>query len=120
MVVGIDTHIVMIPGPGNPVPTPLPNPFYGPLNGELSSSVFIDDHAAATKGSEAENSPPHIPAGGPFQTPPSNKGTVVEGSTSVFADGKPVARHGDRANTCNDPSDAPKGRVVAKGSVIVA
>ena len=31
-VVGTDTHIVMIPSPGGPVPTPLPHPFVGQLD----------------------------------------------------------------------------------------
>ena len=40
-VVGVDTHIIMIPSPGGPVPTPLPHPFAGMLDGGLSSSVKI-------------------------------------------------------------------------------
>ena len=29
LVVGVDTHIVMVPTPAGPVPTPLPQPFVG-------------------------------------------------------------------------------------------
>lgn len=116
-VIGLDTHIVMIPSPGGPVPTPMPMPFVGQLSDSLSSSVFIDEKAAATKGSVANNQPQHIPAGGPFQTPPSNKATIDQVSQTVFVDNKGVARMGDVAKTCNDPQDAPNGVVIATGTV---
>ncbi|XXT39298.1 hypothetical protein WMF13_40875 [Sorangium sp. So ce513] len=38
-VVGIDTHVVMLPSPGGPVPTPAPLPFSGTLNGDLSRAT---------------------------------------------------------------------------------
>lgn len=117
-VVAIDTHIVMIPSPGGPVPTPLPSPFRGPLSLNLSSTVFAGDKAAATVGSKAQNNPPHIPAGGPFQAPPSNLATVEMGSGTVFIDDKAAARLGDQATTCNDPSDLMIGKVVAQGTVL--
>ena len=117
MVVGIDTHIVMIPLPGGPIPTPLPSPFVGQLSGDLSATVSIDGHAIAVVGSTADNSPPHIPAGGPFQKSPADKATVQQGSTTVFFDGKGAARLGDPAMTCNDPADAPNGVIIAAGTV---
>ena len=83
-VVGVDTHIIMIPSPGGPVPTPLPHPFAGILDGGLSSSVKIMGMPAAIVGSTASNMPPHIPQGGPFQKPPSNKAEIILGSTDVF------------------------------------
>jgi uncharacterized Zn-binding protein involved in type VI secretion len=116
-VVGVDTHIVLIPSPGGPVPTPLPSPFRGPLSAKLSSTVFSDEKAAATVTSQAQNTPPHVPAGGPFQTPPSNEATVEMGSNTVFIDEKSAARLGDPATTCNDPTDLMVGRVVASGTV---
>ncbi|MBL8740940.1 MAG: hypothetical protein JNK04_07600 [Myxococcales bacterium] len=118
LVVGVDTHIVMIPSPGGPVPTPLPSPFNGQLDGNLSDSVFIDDKAVALVDSEASNMPKHIPAGGPFQTPPTDKGVVKTGSSTVFINDRAVARAGDTANTCNDPADAPNGVVIAVGVVM--
>lgn len=118
-VVGLDTHIIMIPSPAGPVPTPIPMPFCGKLDGSLSSSVQIDNKPAAVKGSTASNQPQHIPAGGPFQTPPSNQGTVDAGSSSVFFDDKPAARMGDQVKTCNDPTDAPNGVIIATGTVLV-
>jgi len=118
-VIATDIHIVMIPSPGGPVPTPLPNPFTGQLDGSLSSDVKIEGKAAATKDSTATNSPSHIPAGGPFQSPPSNKGTIFMGSATVMIDGKPAARNGDIATTCNDPTDLPMGQVVAVSTVLI-
>ena len=91
-VTAIDTHIIMIPSPGGPVPTPLPHPFNGILMENLSSNVFIMGMPAATQGSIADNMPPHIPQGGPFQRPPSNKGQIVNGSMTVMINGKPAAR----------------------------
>jgi len=118
-VIATDTHIVMIPTPGGPVPTPLPHPFAGQLDGSLSGDVNIEGKAAAVQGSTATNTPAHVPQGGPFQKPPSNRGTVQIGSNTVFINGKPAARNGDKAMTCNDPADLPVGAVVAAGTVLI-
>jgi uncharacterized Zn-binding protein involved in type VI secretion len=118
-VMGTDTHIVMIPSPGGPVPTPLPHPFTGQLDGSLSSDVKIGGAAAAVVGSTATNVPSHVPQGGPFQKPPTNKATVQLGSTTVLINGKGAARNGDTAMTCNDPADAPVGTIVAAGTVLI-
>lgn len=114
-----DTHIVMIPSPGGPVPTPLPHPFVGIIDDNLSSDVNIMGMPAATVDSTASNTPPHIPQGGPFQKPPSNKGKIKLGSSTVKINGKMAARSGDTALTCNDPSDLPVGSVVAVGTVFI-
>ncbi len=118
-VVGSDIHIVMIPSPGGPIPTPLPNPFAGQLDGALSSDVNIEGQPAAVKGSTATNTPSHIPAGGPFQQPPKDKGEIQLGSSTVFINGKAAARASDTAQTCNDPSDLPAGSVVAVSTVLI-
>jgi uncharacterized Zn-binding protein involved in type VI secretion len=119
-IVGTDIHIVMVPSPG-PVPTPLPHPFSGVLNGNLSSDVKVMGMPAAIEGSTADNTPPHIPTppGTAFQASPANKGTVKAGSPTVKINGKPAARNGDVAMTCNDPADLPAGTVVAAGTVLV-
>ena len=114
-----DTHIVQIPSPGGPVPTPLPHPFAGLIDGALSSDVKIMGMPAATVDSTATNTPPHIPQGGPFQTPPQNKGTIKMGSSTVKINDKAAARSGDTAETCNDPADLPVGTVVASGTVLI-
>ena len=118
-IVGVDTHIVMIPSPGGPVPTPLPHPFSGLIDGSLSNDVKIMGMPAATVNSTATNTPPHIPQGGPFQTPPSNRGTIMMGSATVLINGKGAARNGDTANTCNDPTDMPVGTIIAVGTVLI-
>lgn len=121
-VVALDTHIVMVPGPaGPPVPTPLPHPFAGVLSGGLSSDVKISGLPAATVGSTADNTPPHLPTapGTSFQRPPANKATIQQGSATVKINGKPAARTGDKALTCNDPADRPGGTVVAAGNVLI-
>jgi uncharacterized Zn-binding protein involved in type VI secretion len=118
-IVGVDTHIIMIPSPGGPVPTPLPHPFSGILDGSLSSDVKIMGMPAATLNSTASNNPPHIPQGGPFQMPPSNRGQIMMGSATVLINGKGAARNGDAANTCNDPADMPVGTVIAVGTVLI-
>jgi len=119
-VMATDTHIILIPAAaGATVPTPLPHPFTGILDGGLSSDVNIMGMAAATVDSTATNTPSHIPQGGPFQSPPSNKGTIKMGSATVKINGKDAARNGDMAETCNDPSDMPVGQVIAAGTVLI-
>lgn len=118
-IVATDTHIIMMPSPGGPVPTPLPHPFMGQIDGGVSSDVRIEGKAAATKDSTATNTPAHIPQGGPFQKPPSNRATILLGSSTVRINGKPAARNGDKANTCNDPADLPAGTVVAVSTVMI-
>jgi uncharacterized Zn-binding protein involved in type VI secretion len=120
-VVATDTHIVMVPSGGGPVPTPLPHPFTGILSGGLSSDVKIMGMPAATVDSTADNTPPHIPTppGTAFQSPPANKATIKVGSPTVKINGKAAARNGDVAETCNDPSNLPAGSVIAAGTVMI-
>lgn len=118
-IMATDTHIIMIPSPGGPVPTPLPHPFAGKLDGGLSSDVKIMGMAAATVDSTATNTPSHIPQGGSFQSPPSDKGTIKMGSATVKINGKDAARNADMAETCNDPADLPVGQVMASGTVMI-
>ena len=120
-VIAVDTHIVMVPSPGGPVPTPLPHPFSGTLDGSLVTSVKICGQPAAVVGSTATNSPAHIPTppGTSFQVPPSNRGTVAIGSATVTIGGQPAARNSDAVTTCNDPADAPVGQIIAVGTVLV-
>ncbi len=115
-----DTHIILIPAPpGPPVPTPLPNPFVGIINSNCSTNVNISHMPAATLGSTADNTPPHMPMGGPFQIPPTNQGQIIMGSATVMINNKPAARNGDTAMTCNDPAPLPIGTVVAVSTVMI-
>ncbi len=113
-VLAVDMHLVVTPAG---VPALLPHPFTGMLDGNLSSNVRLMGRPAATVGSTATSIPPHVPAGGGFTKPPSNRGTVVQGSPTVRINGRPAARAGDVAMTCNDPADLPVGHVQATGTV---
>jgi uncharacterized Zn-binding protein involved in type VI secretion len=120
-ITGVDVHIIMIPAAaGAPVPTPIPHPFMGIIDTNLSPNVNIMGLPAATLGSMASNTPPHIPMGGPFQRPPTNKAQIITGSPTVMINHKPAARASDTALTCNDPADLPNGTVVAVGTVMIA
>ena len=111
-VVATDTHILMVPSPGGPVPTPTPLPFNGQLVGNLSPDVMINGLPAAVQGSIAQNMPPHIaPPPSTFSKPPTNQGRVLIGSQTVLVNNKPLARVGDQVMTCNDPVDAPVGSI---------
>ncbi|HVU14445.1 MAG TPA: PAAR domain-containing protein [Phototrophicaceae bacterium] len=119
-VVATDIHIIMVPTPGGPVATPIPHPFSGTLSTGLSTNVMIENKPAAILGCGGMNTPPHIPlGGGPFQTPPTNECTVIMGSQTVLINNKPAVRNGDTANTCNDPSPLPVGKVVAVSTVLI-
>lgn len=120
-VIAVDTHIVMVPTAGGPVPTPLPHPFSGKLASELVATVKIGGKPAATEGSVAKNQPSHVatPPGTSFQSPPKDEGKVKVGSGTVKFGGKAAARTGDMVDTCNDPSDLPAGSIVAAGTVMV-
>ena len=120
MVQATDTHIIMVPSPGGPVPTPIPHPFVGQITSGVSSDVMIEKMPAATVDSMASNIPPHIPlAPGSFMKPPTNQGTIIMGSSSVMIDGKPAARMGDTVQTCNDPVDLPVGKIIANSTVLI-
>jgi uncharacterized Zn-binding protein involved in type VI secretion len=114
----MDTHLIQPPGPVSPVPTP-GHTFNGILNSNLSTDVMIMNKPAATVGSIANNTPPHVPIGGTFVIPPTNIGRVLMGSTTVFINNKPAARMGDKAETCNDPVPLPVGTVIAVGTVFI-
>lgn len=113
-VTAVDMHLIQPPsGP----PVLVPHPFSGIIDGALSTDVKINGLPAATVGSTATNTPPHIPQGGTFVIPPTNQGQISIGSTTVRINKKPAARAGDTALTCNDPVPLPVGTVVAAGTV---
>ncbi len=118
-VAGTDVHVVLVPSPLGPVPTPMPMPFNGVIDGGLSADVLLDNQPAATHQSTASNHPGHIPTGGPFSIAPHNRATILSAPNTVFVNNQPIAANGDTALTCNDPVDLPNGTVVACGTVMV-
>ncbi len=120
-VIAVDIHIVMVPSPSGPVPTPLPHPFSGMLDGNLSQNVNVMGMPAATAGSTADNQPPHLPTppGTAFQIPPTNKATIIKGSGTVMINGKPAARLGDTVQTCADPAPNTSGQLMASSTVLI-
>jgi len=115
MVTAVDTHIVIVDG----VPVPEELPFEGFIDNGLCETVLIEKRPAATVGSTATNEPPHIPEGGPFEVEPTNQATIIKGSATVMIGGKPAARAGDTALTCNDPAPLPIGTVVVDESTVL-
>jgi uncharacterized Zn-binding protein involved in type VI secretion len=116
-VTALDVHLIQPPAPVSPVL--VPHPFSGIINGSLSSNVNIEGQAAATLGSTADNTPPHVPIGGSFVIPPTNRAQIIMGSATVLINNKPAARAGDTALTCNDPAPLPVGTVVAVSRVLI-
>jgi uncharacterized Zn-binding protein involved in type VI secretion len=120
-IVAVDIHIILIPAAaGAPIPTPLPHPFSGTIDTGCATTVMIGGKPAATMGSGATNTPPHIPQGGPFSVPPTNRATIMTGSPTVMFGGKPAARLGDTAITCDDVAPAaPKGQVMGTAVTVM-
>lgn len=120
-IVAVDIHIILIPAAaGVPVPTPLPHPYSGTIDTGCATNVLIGGKPVAVVGAGATNMPPHIPQGGPFSVPPTNRATIMTGSVTVLIGGKPAARLGDTAVTCDDVAPmAPKGQVMGTGVTVL-
>lgn len=96
-ITGMCTHLV--PTPGGP-PAPSPMPFSGPLLEGLATTVLISGMPAAVVGSVAYATPPHVGIVDAFAAPPMQRATVLDGSTTVFFDGRLAARTGSSCATC--------------------
>ncbi len=101
-----------------PVVAPLPHPFAATLEQNLSTKVKIGGKFVALKGSQGQaNAHPPLPPPGTaplgYVKPPNNQAEILEGSSSVKIEGKPVARIGDPVKTCSE-APPPHG-VVAPG-----
>lgn len=116
-IMATDMHLIQPPGTAPPVL--IPHPFTGIIDGGLSQDVNIMGQPAAILNSTATNTPSHIPQGGSFIKPPTNRATIIAGSPTVLINGKMAARNGDKATTCNDPADMPAGTIVAAGTVLI-
>lgn len=80
-----DTHLIQPPGPT--APTPVPHPFSGVIGGALSADVSIEGRPAATVNSTATSTPPHLPIGGTFVVPPTDRATIVVAASTVLIGG---------------------------------
>ncbi|MEL6852460.1 MAG: DUF6531 domain-containing protein, partial [Bacteroidota bacterium] len=120
-VMGIDIHIIMIPTPGGPVPTPIPHPFTGmvfdpcDLLPIIGATVMVNGMPRAQAGTAAMAVPPHIPIGGPFMKPPANEGEMFMGSSTVLVEGEPFTYMGLPVLSCNDIGVPPPPRPKKKG-----
>ncbi len=115
-----DVHIIMIPSPGGPIPTPIPHPCASMIKDKVATKVKVMGQPGAVKGSKSKHTPPHIPMGpGPFQKPPKNEGEIITGSANVFYEGKEAAMLGDTGQMCSDPSDTPVGKVMGTAATVL-
>ncbi len=105
---GVDTHIVMVPSPAGPIPTPIPHPFIGALFDPMDympkfgATVLINGMPRAHAGTAVKATPPHIPMGGPFMMPAGNEGQLFMGSSTVLVEGEPMGYAGLPVLTCQD------------------
>lgn len=120
-ILGIDVHIILIPTPAGPVPTPLPNPYvgmamdpfdYAPL---IGGTVYVNGMMRAQAGTGGVATVPHIPMGGPFgPPPPTNESEVFMGSMTVASDGDAQSYFGLPVLSCSSigmpPPFRPKGQ----------
>jgi uncharacterized Zn-binding protein involved in type VI secretion len=114
---GICTHIVMVPSPGGPVPTPLPHPYSGTILLDCATTVLIGGAPAAVVGSGLQNIPPHVPTppGTAPSVVPTNDGKVIMGSATVLIGGKPAARVGDTVAPCTNSTPPGTATIVGPG-----
>ena len=107
-VLGIDTHIVLIPTPAGPVPTPIPHPYVGMVFDPddyvpgQGGTVKVNGFMRAVAGTKGKATPPHIPLGGAFAKPPTNESEVFMGSMTVNADGNPMSFAALPVLSCQD------------------
>jgi RHS repeat-associated protein len=136
--IGVDIHIVLVPTPGGPVPTPLPHPFVGlifdpaglavsaGISGAISLAtgtpfqgpILVNSLPAANTGTETTNkmTMPHFPTppGVAFAKGiPDNDGIIVTGSKTVYFWGSNAVRLGDLTMTCSDPVRLPTSTIIA-------
>lgn len=137
-VLGLDTHIVLVPSPAGPVPTPIPFPFIGMVFDPVGVAigvglgmalgggpglVLVNGLPATNCGTGVTNklTMPHIPAPGPFAKPPGNDAELLFGALDVSWAGSLAVRLGDVALSCSDPIRLPTSLVLAipKGPLVL-
>ena len=118
-VVGMDTHIMVVPAGNSTANVPLPHPFIGKLKDKLSKDVKIKDKKCATKDSVAKHDDSthmQLPGTIKFQKNPKKEGKVTGGTSSkVKINGKEAAVIGSQVTTCNDMGMQNNSTVIAMG-----
>ncbi len=129
-VIGIDIHMVMVPTPGGPVPTPLPHPFIGfvwdPVGAAVAAGlslvfgggpVYVNGLDAANPGTEVKALIKHFPMPPGVSFAPvdqhDNKGTFITGSETVTFAGASASRTGSMVSSCNFPVNLPTSACLA-------
>jgi RHS repeat-associated protein len=126
LVFGIDLHLVMVPTPTGPIPTPLPHAFVGivfdpggaaiaaamrRLSGGGGGGVRINGMIAAPTGTTVRTLTPHVPTppGAAFAPSdrPANEGMIVSGSKTVSIAGGAGGRMTSLVTSCGYPLNLP-------------
>jgi RHS repeat-associated protein len=134
-IVGVDTHIILIPTPAGPVPAPLPNPYVGMVFDamdyvpKIGATVYINGLPRAHAGTAGKQLTPHLPLGGPFgPPPPSGESEVFMGSSTVAVDGDAQSYFGLQVLSCQSigmpaplrPKGSPAKSLVLPTSVVLS
>lgn len=121
-VMGMDTHIMVVPAGMSTATVPLPHPFIGKINDKVSDDVKIKDKGVAVKGSKAKHDDSmhmQLPGTIKFQNNPKKEGEVTGGTgTKVKVNGKEVAVIGSQVTTCNDMGMRNNSTIIAVGASI--
>src|SRR5262245_22583256 len=129
LVIGVDTHLVMVPSPLGPIPTPLPHLFTGVVYDPLGLAIAAASAGIGIGGGVLINRSPvantrtevrgfaHIPTppGTAFapSDQPDNTGTIVTGSKTVSMGGSSCARLTSLVSSCNFPVNLPTSACLA-------
>ena len=121
-VMGMDTHIMVVPAGNTTTTVPLPHPFIGKLKDKLAKDVTIKDKKCAVKDSVAKHDDSmhmQLPGTIKFQNNPKKEGKVTGGTSSkVKIEGKEAAVIGSQVTTCNDMGMQNNSTVIAMGASI--
>ena len=121
-VMGMDTHIMVVPAGNSTANVPLPHPFIGKLKDKLAKDVTIKDKKCAMKDSVAKHDDSmhmQLPGTIKFQKNPKKEGKVTGGTSSkVKIEGKEAAVIGSQVSTCNDMGMQNNSTIIAMGASI--
>jgi phage baseplate assembly protein gpV len=121
-VMGMDTHIMVVPAGNTTTTVPLPHPFIGKLKDKLAKDVTIKDKKCAVKDSVAKHDDSmhmQLPGTIKFQKNPKKEGKVTGGTSSkVKIEGKEAAVIGSQVTTCNDMGMQNNSTIIAMGASI--